>query len=69
MDANGSSQTRLTFHLSSDARASWSPDGTNIAFQSIRDGDHEIYVMNSDGTNQTPITDNSAVDSYPRWGP
>ena len=34
----------------------WSPDGTKIAFTSGRDGSHEIYAMNADGSNQTRLT-------------
>jgi TolB protein len=30
---------------------SWSPDGEKIAFDSDRDGNSEIYVMNADGSN------------------
>ena len=33
----------------------WSPDGTRIAFMSIRDGNPEIYVMNRDGSNLAPL--------------
>ena len=33
-----------------DFEPAWSPDGTKIAFASNRDGNHEIYVMNADGT-------------------
>src|SRR6266446_9044235 len=41
-----------------------------IAFGSTRDsGNHEIYVMNADGSNQTRITNNSAYDDQPRWSP
>ena len=29
-----------------DARPAFSPDGSKLAFQSNRDGDYEIYVMN-----------------------
>jgi tricorn protease-like protein len=36
-----------------------------IAFDSDRDGNDEIYVMNADGSNQTRLTDNSASDSSP----
>ncbi len=36
-----------------------------IAFQSNRDGDFEIYIMNSDGTNQIQLTNNSVDDNYP----
>lgn len=47
----------------------WSPDGNQILFQSNRDGAYGIYVMNADGTGQTPLTDNSAVDQAPDWSP
>ena len=40
-----------------------------IAFMSDRDGNQEIYVMNADGSNQTRITNNSAWDWEPSWGP
>ena len=34
------------------------PDGTRIAFESRRDGDAEVYIMNADGSGLTRITDN-----------
>ena len=40
-----------------------------IAFASDRDGNWEIYVMNADGSNQTRLTNNSAVDRQPTWSP
>jgi TolB protein len=45
--------------------------GTNgkIAFDSNRDGNHEIYVMNADGSAQTRLTDNPAFDEQPAWSP
>ena len=42
---------------------------SKIAFHSNRDGNWEIYVMNSDGTNQTRLTDNPAEDSNVAWSP
>ncbi len=42
---------------------------TRIAFVSLRDGVHEIYVMNSDGSNQTRLTNNTEVDYGPAWSP
>jgi len=42
---------------------------TKIAFQSDRDGNWEIYVMNSDGSNQTNLTNNPADDVYSDWSP
>jgi Tol biopolymer transport system component len=44
-------------------------DTTKIAFQSNRDGNYEIYVMDSDGTNQTNLTNNPATDGNPYWSP
>lgn len=52
-----------------DRSPSWSPDGTRIAFQSGRDGNHEIYVMQSDGSAQTRITNEPADDGWPSWSP
>ena len=40
-----------------------------IAFTCFRDGNSEIYVMDSDGGNQTRITDNPAWDHEPSWSP
>jgi hypothetical protein len=40
-----------------------------IAFQSDRDGDDEIFIMNSDGSNLVQLTDNSDGDSHPTWSP
>jgi len=40
-----------------------------IVFQSNRDGNYEIYVMNADGTNQTRLTNNAASDFNPAWSP
>jgi len=36
---------------------------SRIAFDSTRDGNYEIYVMNSDGSNQTRLTNNSTNDA------
>ncbi len=77
MNADGTGQTRLTT-VSGDDWApvwslawspAWSPDGLKIAFDSARDGNWEIYVMNADGTGQTRLTTNGAEDSDPAWSP
>jgi hypothetical protein len=36
-------------------RPSWSPDGSQIAFLTDRNGQWEIWVMNADGSNQQPL--------------
>src|SRR5438105_1146558 len=40
-----------------------------IAFTSNRDGNDEIYVMNTDGTGVTRLTNDPASDSQPAWSP
>jgi TolB protein len=47
----------------------FSPDGTRIAFMSARDGNPEIYVMNTDGTNVRRLTNHPAGESSPTWSP
>ena len=61
--------TRLTVHDAFDASPDWSPDGRRIAFDSDRDGNWEVYVMNADGSGVTRLTDNGAADEFPAWSP
>jgi len=52
-----------------DADPSFSYDGKQIAFASIRDGNVEIYVINTDGSNVRRITNHPAFDNYPVFSP
>ena len=61
--------TRLTYNDAIDSCAAWSPDGRRIAFDSDRDGNTEIYVMNADGSGVTRLTNHDARDSVPAWSP
>ncbi len=45
---DGSDLKRLTFDPASDQTPAWSPDGTRIAFSSLRDGNRDIYVVNDE---------------------
>lgn len=69
MNADGSSQIRLTNNPAFDGDPVWSPDGTRIVFTSTRDGNEEIYSMNADGSNQTRLTNNLSLDRTPAWSP
>ncbi|MFN0277839.1 MAG: hypothetical protein ACKVRN_04470 [Pyrinomonadaceae bacterium] len=40
-----------------------------IAFTSDRNGNREIYVMNSDGTGQVRLTNNNVIDQIPAFSP
>ena len=46
-----------------------SPLWGKIVFKSQRDGNHEIYRMDSDGSNVTRLTFNEAIDGVPAWSP
>ncbi len=47
----------------------WSPDGREIAFASNRDGAHNLYVMNADGTGLRQLTHEQAPSLvyFPSW--
>jgi len=60
---------RITTNSSSETQPSWSPNGDYIAFVSDRNGNNEIYVMKSDGSDQTNITNHPDNDYYPNWSP
>jgi Tol biopolymer transport system component/DNA-binding winged helix-turn-helix (wHTH) protein len=60
---------RLTNNPANDQYASWSPDGTKIAFTSNRDGKDEIYVMDAAGSNVRRLTHNATTDDHPAWSP
>ena len=57
----------------------WSPDGSKIAFISVRDsvkGDsvgnfiaRELYIMNPDGSDQNPLTNNFKPEAGHVWSP
>lgn len=57
--------TRITFTGAHNANPSVSENG-KIAFESKRDGNSEIYVMNEDGKNQMRLTNNSYADASPK---
>ena len=50
-----------------DGAPSWSPDGKRIVFVSDREGNHEIYVMDTDGGNLQNLTNNPGGDFGPAW--
>jgi len=47
----------------------FSPDGSRIAFISTRDGNPEVYIMNSGGENVIRLTYNAFADSAPCFSP
>jgi Tol biopolymer transport system component len=80
---DGTGLRRLTTTPGNDAHAVWSPDGKHILFSSSRLGFKdeaplydgvpqpygELFVMDADGSNQRPLTDNQWEDATPAWAP
>lgn len=66
INADGTGLTRLTRSPWPEFDATWSPDGTQIAFRSERNnGDPEIWLMNADGSGQHRLTRGLS----PAWSP
>lgn len=76
MNADGTDAVRLASDVVSDStstspatgRPAFSPDGSKLAFVSNRDGNHEVYTVNIDGTGLTNLTRHPAADEEPTWG-
>ena len=80
MNADGSNQVCLTNSVDAFySQPKWSPDGTRISYSHLRaacrrddgSGYSEIYVMNSDGSNQVSLTNSSAQtrNYWSVWSP
>jgi len=69
MNVDGSDQRRLTETDAGESFPAWSPDGTEISFDSDRDGNWEIYVMASDGSDLRRLTNDPADDWITSWSP
>jgi len=69
MNADGSDQRRLTDDPAYDAWPVWSPDGSQLAFTSSRNGNPDIYVMDADGGDLRQLTEDQESDFWPDWSP
>ena len=73
MNADGTDVVQLTHNDVFDSAPAFSPDGSEIAFESARDsGDPlalDIYVMNADGTDVRLLTADPAHDEGPIFSP
>ncbi len=58
-----------TFHFAQGNPVTASATEGTIAFSSNRDGDHDVYLMNSDGSNVRQLTHNSSIDTTPSSSP
>ena len=59
----------LTNSNGNDRNASFSPNGESIVFESDRDGNKEVYIMNLDGSDQINISNHDSVDTDIKFSP
>jgi hypothetical protein len=70
MNADGSNPRPLIVNgTPSDRPFAYHPDGSQIVFQSNRDGNTEIYKMNADASGQTNLSRHPAADANADWSP
>ncbi len=59
----------LTTSPAADYSPDWSPDGSEIAFHSIRTGNRELFVMPANGGEPVQVTDAPTHELVPHWSP
>ena len=69
MDLRTRQATQLTNTPAIDTSPCYSPDGTQITFNSDRGGSQQIYVMNADGSNIHRISFGDGRYGTPVWSP
>ena len=69
-DIGSGSLTNLTHNSATDWLGHFSPDGSHVAFSSMRAGESDIYVMNPDGSDMRDLTNTPDKDeSFVSWSP
>lgn len=66
---NGYKEVQLTHNNSDNRYASYNKEGELIVFESNRDGDWQIYIMDVNGNNQQRIINSTSNDRRPTWHP
>jgi Tol biopolymer transport system component len=64
-----SSPMKLISSTRADGHAQFSPDGKKVVFDSNQSGSYEIWICDSDGSNQQQLTSLGRYNGAPRWSP
>ena len=67
--SDGAIRARLTNNPAIDSSPTFSPDGSQIAFVSNRQGSPQIFVMSASGGGARRITFQGKYNQTPRWNP
>ncbi len=67
INADGSGLIELASKEGGDFDPAWSPDGTRIAFTSLRDGSPNIYILNLGDNSVTRLTETASNARLPDW--
>jgi TolB protein len=69
MNADGGNDRAITKVETRDENAMWSPDGRFIVFQSVRDGNFEVYRVKRDGGDPMRLTNHPDWDGWAAYIP
>jgi len=71
MSPLGTGATRLTSFTGTENRPIWSPDHKRVAFERVRNGTLDIYVMDADGTHKhwARTSPSAYTINAPSWSP
>jgi Tol biopolymer transport system component len=67
--ASGKVQTKLTFGLDEVQTATFSPDGSEIIFVGLSQGQSDLYRVHRDGTGLRRVTQDRFAERDPQWSP
>lgn len=60
---------RLTFNPGNDSSPAWSPDGHSLAYETERNGRHDLYLIDVNNLQSLPLYATPADERSPAWRP